>query len=172
LAAVGAFALGIGVVVLTVRFVAETPFWVVVQLALLTVATLAAWHALTRLGWRHADAVVIALAAVFGSLLVGVAGGGPVTVAIRIAALVLAVSLARYALALDVRSLRRRATPGVPVPSATRGVLIVNLRSGAGGWRGTDSSKRAGSGASRRSCSGRATTCSGSRETRPTGAPM
>ena len=44
----------------------------------------------------------------------------------------MAVGLARYALARDVRTLKRGATPGAPVPAARRGALIMNLKSGGG----------------------------------------
>ena len=50
----------------------------------------------------------------------------------RLALLVVALLLARYALTRDVRSLKQSETPGKPVPAAGRGVLIMNLKSGGG----------------------------------------
>ena len=52
--------------------------------------------------------------------------------ALRIAALLAAAGLARFSLSRDVRTLKRSATPGSPVPAAARGVLIMNLKSGGG----------------------------------------
>ena len=49
-----------------------------------------------------------------------------------LALLGVAMLLARYALARDVRSLKQMETPGKPVPAARRGVLIMNLKSGGG----------------------------------------
>ena len=43
-----------------------------------------------------------------------------------------AIVLARYALARDVRTLKQSETPGKPVPAARHGVLIMNLKSGGG----------------------------------------
>jgi diacylglycerol kinase family enzyme len=50
----------------------------------------------------------------------------------RLALLVVAVALARYALSRDVRTLKSSATTGTPVPAAEHGVLIMNLKSGGG----------------------------------------
>jgi diacylglycerol kinase family enzyme len=51
---------------------------------------------------------------------------------VRIAALVLAVGLAKYALGTTVVALKESETPGTPVPAAARGVLFMNLKSGGG----------------------------------------
>ena len=51
---------------------------------------------------------------------------------VRLVLLGVALVLARYALARDVRSLKRSETPGKPVPAARHGVLIMNLKSGGG----------------------------------------
>ena len=51
---------------------------------------------------------------------------------VRLALLGVALLLARYALARDVRSLKQMETPGKPVPAARHGVLIMNLKSGGG----------------------------------------
>jgi diacylglycerol kinase family enzyme len=55
-----------------------------------------------------------------------------ISLLVRLALLGVALLRARYALKRDVRSLKQSETPGKPVPSARRGVLIMNLKSGGG----------------------------------------
>ncbi len=134
LAAVAAIVIVIAVVAETVIIVLDRPLDIVVQLVLLAVIVLAVWNALTR---KHpARLVWIAVAAVAAVAVVAiqVAGGdGYVfSLLVRLALLGVALLLARYALARDVRSLKRSETPGMPVPAARRGVLIMNLKSGGG----------------------------------------
>ncbi len=134
LAAAAALLLGALVVVATFLTVTDDIPLLVAQLALLAGAALAAWYGLTRLGRRRAIAVLVALAALTGLVLIGFAkeGGGPVSVLIRAVPLLLAVALTRFALGRSVNALKRSETPGTPVPPATRGVLIMNLKSGGG----------------------------------------
>jgi diacylglycerol kinase family enzyme len=104
------------------------------QLVLLAAVALAAWYGLTRVGGRRAIAVLIGLAALTGSVLIGFAreGGGPASLLVRIVPLLLAVALARFALGRNLRALKHGETPGTPVPPATHPVLIMNLKSGGG----------------------------------------
>jgi diacylglycerol kinase family enzyme len=134
LAAAAALLLGALVVLSTVVTVVGNLPRLIVQLVLLAAAALAAWYAPMRVGARRAIAVLIVLAALTGFLLVGLAddGGGPVSLAVRVVPLLLAVALARVALARNVRALKQSETPGLPVPPAAHGVLIMNLRSGGG----------------------------------------
>ena len=134
LAAVGAMVLGALVVVATLLAVVDDLPRLAAQLVLLAAAALAAWYGLTRVGGRRAIAVLIALAALTGLVLVGFAkeGGGPVSLLVRVVPLLLAVALSRFALGRNVRMLKRSETPGTPVPPATHGVLIMNLKSGGG----------------------------------------
>jgi diacylglycerol kinase family enzyme len=134
LAAVGAIALGALVIVATFLAVVGDIPRLLIQLSLLAAAALAGWYGLTRVGGRRALAVLIALAAITGLVLVGIAeeGGGPLSLAVRVVPLLLAVALARFALGRNVRALKQNETPGVPVPPATQGVLIMNLKSGGG----------------------------------------
>ena len=106
----------------------------VAQLVLLAAAALAAWYGLTRVGGRRAIAVLVAIAALTGIVLVGYAeaGGGPVSLLVRVIPLLLAVSLSRFALGRNVRALKEGETPGIPAQAATHGVLIMNLKSGGG----------------------------------------
>ncbi|MGH2671450.1 MAG: diacylglycerol/lipid kinase family protein [Actinomycetota bacterium] len=105
-----------------------------VQGTLLLTAMFAAWYALTRVGGRRVIGVVICLAALAGIVGDALAEEGNILLLalLRLVLLVLAVALARSALASDVRSLRRAETPGIPVAAATRGVLIMNTKSGGG----------------------------------------
>ena len=107
------------------------PLAVVLQLALLLVAILG------RLGRAHADrrthagpALVIAAVAAVAAVVVFESAGW--SLVWRLALLVIAVALARYALSRDVRTLKSSATTGTAVPSAEHGVLIMNLKSGGG----------------------------------------
>jgi diacylglycerol kinase family enzyme len=106
----------------------------VIQGPLLLTAMFAAWYALTRVGGRRVIGVGIGLAALAGIIAFAVAENGNVRLLalLRLVLLLLAAALARFALARDVRSLKRSETPGVAVPAATRGVLIMNLKSGGG----------------------------------------
>jgi diacylglycerol kinase family enzyme len=134
LAAVAALALVVVVLALTAVAVVKDPLIFVLQLVLLLVVTLAAWDALTRTGGRRLAAIVIAVAGIIAIVVLEVARGGSsgLSLLLRLALLAVAVGLARYALARDVRTLKRSATSGAPVPAARRGALIMNLKSGGG----------------------------------------
>jgi diacylglycerol kinase family enzyme len=134
LAAVTSLVLVVAVIALTAVAVVKDPLTFVLQLALLLVVTLAAWDALTRTGGRRWAALVIAAAAIVAIIVLEVAraGSSGLSLLLRLALLGVAVALARYALARDVRSLKQSTTPGTPVPAATRGALIMNLKSGGG----------------------------------------
>jgi diacylglycerol kinase family enzyme len=134
LAAVVAIVLVASVVVATIVTVVGDVPRLVAQLVLLAAAALAAWYGLTRVGGRRAIAVLVAVAALTGIVLVGYAeaGGGPVSLLVRVIPLLLAVSLSRFALGRNVRALKQGETPGTPAQAATHGVLIMNLKSGGG----------------------------------------
>ena len=51
---------------------------------------------------------------------------------LRIAALIVAIGLARYAIGTTTQALQGAETPGTPVPPAANGVLFMNLKSGGG----------------------------------------
>ena len=122
------------VVITTAVTVISDPLRLVAQLVLLAGAALAGWYALTRVGRVRAIAILVALASLTALVLIGFAkdGGGLVSVLVRVLVLILAVSLTRFALARNVEALKRSETPGLPVPAATHGVLIMNLWSGGG----------------------------------------
>ena len=95
---------------------------------------MAVWNALTKKGaarvvwiasppWRPSPSCAIQIAGGEGYVL---------SLLVRLALLGVALLLARYALARDVRSLKQMETPGKPVPAARHGVLIMNLKSGGG----------------------------------------
>jgi diacylglycerol kinase family enzyme len=134
LAAVAAIIIIIAVIIDTVLVVLDRPLDIVVQLVLLAVVVLALWSALTR---KHAARLVwiaVAVAAAVAVVAIQWAGGNGyvLSLLVRLALLGVALALARYALARDVRSLKRSETPGKPVPAARQGVLIMNLKSGGG----------------------------------------
>ncbi len=134
LAAVVAIVLVVAFLVSTVLAIVDRPLEVLVQLALLLVVFLAVWNALTR---NHAARLVwIVVAAVAGVAVVLIqfldGEGYDLSLLVRLALLGVALLLARYALARDVRSLKQLETPGTPVPAARHGVLIMNLKSGGG----------------------------------------
>jgi diacylglycerol kinase family enzyme len=134
LAAVAAIVLIVIVIVDTVFVVLEHPLDVLVQLVLLAVVGLAAWNALTRTHAARVIWIVVAVAAAVAVVAIQVAGGtgSVLSLIVRLALLGVAMLLARYALARDVRSLKQMETPGKPVPAARKGVLIMNLKSGGG----------------------------------------
>jgi diacylglycerol kinase family enzyme len=131
---VTALVLVVVVLALTAVVAFRDPLAFVLQLALLLVVALAAWDALTRTGGRRWAAVFIAAAAVAAIVVLEVAreGSSGLWLLLRLALLCVAVGLARHALARDVRTLKRAATRGAPVPAARRGALIMNLKSGGG----------------------------------------
>jgi diacylglycerol kinase family enzyme len=134
LAAVVAIVLIVAFLVSTVLAIFDRPLEVLVQLVLLLVVFVAVWNALTR---DHAARLVwIVVAAVAGVAVVLIqfldGEGYDLSLLVRLALLGVALLLARYALARDVRSLKQLETPGTPVPAARHGVLIMNLKSGGG----------------------------------------
>jgi diacylglycerol kinase family enzyme len=121
----------IGVVAALAISVIESPLRLVVVIGLVAVVGLAAWYALTRVGLPRLVATVASVAAAAGVIVVIVLAPG-IWVLLAVALLVVASLLARYAVSLDVRTLKRSATMGTPVPAARRGVLIMNPKSGGG----------------------------------------
>jgi diacylglycerol kinase family enzyme len=93
-----------------------------------------AWYAITRAGGRRIIAIVFTVAALVVMILVAFAGDTRVVLsaAARVVLLIVAAGLARFSISLDLRSLKEQETPGLPVPSATHGALIMNLKSGGG----------------------------------------
>ena len=134
LAAAAAIALVAFVLVTTVLTVLDRPLDVLVQIIALVVAFFAAWEALTRKGAVRVAWVVVAVAAAAAVVAIQIAGGDGyvLSLVVRLILLGVALVLARYALARDVRSLKQMETPGKPVPAARHGVLIMNLKSGGG----------------------------------------
>ena len=134
LAAITAIVLVVAVLVLTVLEVVRNPLALVLQLALLLVTVVAVWHALTRSGARRWVGISVAAAAVVAILVIeiGREGYSGLSLVLRLALVLVAAGLARFALAHDVGKLKASATPGTPVPAARRGALIMNLKSGGG----------------------------------------
>lgn len=134
LAALAAIVLFVLVLVGTVLTLIERPLQVLVQLVLLLLAFFAVWEALTRKGAARVIWIGAAAAAAVAVVAIQIAGGEGfvLSLLVRLTLLGVALLLARYALARDVRSLKQMETPGKPVPAARRGVLIMNLKSGGG----------------------------------------
>jgi len=134
LAAIVAILLVVGVLVATLGRVADEPLRVGGELLLVVVLVLGAWVALTTTGVRRATAGIVSLAAGVAVLLSVITTDGYriLSAAVRVVALVIAVGLAKFALGTTVGALKQSETEGTPVPSATRGVLFMNLKSGGG----------------------------------------
>jgi diacylglycerol kinase family enzyme len=134
LAAVAAIVVVVAVIVSTVLRVVDRPLEVFVQLVLLAAVAVAAWNALTRKHAARLIWIVVAAVAAVAVLAIQVADGkgSVLSLVVRLVLLDVALVLARYALARDVRSLKQLETPGKPVPAARHGVLIMNLKSGGG----------------------------------------
>jgi hypothetical protein len=134
LAAITAIALVVLVLAISVVSIVDDLRRTIVQVPLLLAAVFAAWYAVTRVGSRRLIGVLVGLAATVGIIAVAFVEGGKVFLlaVLRLGLLVLAVALVGFALARDVRSLKKIETPGFRVPAATRGVLIMNLKSGGG----------------------------------------
>jgi len=134
LAAITAITLVVAVLLVTVLALVLDPLLFFAQSVLLVVAGLAAWVMLTRSGGTRWLAGVVTVAAAVAILILQVQKQGAplLSLLLRVAALLVAAGLARYALERDVRTLQRSPTPGTPVPPASRGALIMNLKSGGG----------------------------------------
>ncbi|HEY7478588.1 MAG TPA: diacylglycerol kinase family protein [Actinomycetota bacterium] len=131
LAALASILLTLGVVVWSILEVLGEPLVLVAVVVLLGICTSAVWYAITRRGAGRKVAFLLAIAAI--ALLVAVVlGDSLLSILLRLAALVLAAGLGRFALHRDLRTLKQLRTPGTPVPAARRGVLIMNLKSGGG----------------------------------------
>ena len=133
-AAVAALVIVAAVLATTLVVILSEPLRFLVQAALLAVVGIAVWGALTRKGALRWAGAAVAVAAIAGIVAVELSKGRltVASLAVRAVALLLAAGLARYSLSRDVRTLKRSATPGTPVPAATRGTLIMNLKSGGG----------------------------------------
>ena len=133
-AAIAAILLTAAVIVVTIVVALRDPLLCTAQVVLLIVAGLAVWDSLTTPGARRWIALALAAAAAVAIVLLQIQkeGSAGLSLALRLAALLAAAGLARYALARDVRTLQRSVTPGTPVPAARRGTLIMNLKSGGG----------------------------------------
>jgi diacylglycerol kinase family enzyme len=134
LVAIVAILLLVVVVVDTVFAVLSRPLDVLVQVVLLLVVFLGVWNALTKKGAARVVWIAVAAGAAVAVVWIQIAGGegSVLSLLVRLALLGVALLLARYALARDVRSLKQMETPGTPVPAARHGVLIMNLKSGGG----------------------------------------
>jgi diacylglycerol kinase family enzyme len=132
-AAIAAIALVAAVVIATLVRGLNEPQRVVLDLLMLVVLIAATWIALTRIGTKRVVAVVVGVATIIALCISIIAADGLLaSMLARVAGLLAAVALARYALGTTVRSLKAADVPGTPVPPATRGVLFMNLKSGGG----------------------------------------
>jgi diacylglycerol kinase family enzyme len=126
--------LAVLVVVVIVVIVVAYPWYSLALVPLFFVAFIGAWYALTRVGRRRVVGLVVSLAAlvVIVGLPLGRGLAASLLLTLPIAIVALSGGFARYALGFDLATLRQRDTAGEPVPAATRGVLIMNLKSGGG----------------------------------------
>jgi diacylglycerol kinase family enzyme len=123
----------VGVVLLAIGIGAEIGR-LVASAALLALAVLAAWYALTRVGWRRTVGSIACAATIVALVVVAVLGqrASAALVVGGVLLLVAAAALARWALGRDLRTLKAEPTSGEPVPAAVRPVLLINPSSGGG----------------------------------------
>jgi diacylglycerol kinase family enzyme len=131
LAAIATFVLLGVALVLVVVSILERPLLIPVVIALLVVTVIAALVALTRRGAARLAAWALTVIALVG-LLAFIGPRSAIGAVLVGVVLVLGGAASRYAMADDLRSLQRRPTPGTPVEAASRGVLLMNPKSGGG----------------------------------------
>ena len=133
-AAVAAIGLVVAVIAITAWRIVDDLRRLLVQVPLLAVAVGAAWYWLTRSGARRAIGITVFAAAVVAFLSVAfVEGFAAFGLAVaRLAMLVGAWALARFALGRDAATMRETLGAGDAVPPARQPVLIMNPRSGGG----------------------------------------
>ncbi len=133
-AAIASIVLVALVVVATLTRGLDEPLRVIAHLVLLMVLLESLWVALTRASTRRFIALLVAAAALIGlAVLIATAEGWlVVSMLVRIAALLAAIALAKYALGTTAAALKAAEVAGTPVPPAKRGVLFMNLKSGGG----------------------------------------
>jgi diacylglycerol kinase family enzyme len=102
------------------------------ELVLLAALVLAAWFALTRTRWSRLIAALTGVGAVAGLVTVSFGGFDLLSVLVRVALLLLALTVVRMSVARDTRNLQRAPTSGRAVPAARYGVLLINPGSGGG----------------------------------------
>jgi diacylglycerol kinase family enzyme len=132
LAAIASILLVVVVAIATFVLALDSVGPLIAVLALDAVIVMAGWYALTRAGTARVVAVVLGVAAVAIVVSLVVSEDAGWSLVVRLALVVIAVALARYALSRDVRTLKDAVTTGTPVPAAQHGVLIMNLKSGGG----------------------------------------
>src|SRR3954452_14575133 len=109
--------IGIGAVVVVLS-VAGDLRRLPLELALLAALVLAAWCALTRTRWLRLIAALTGVAAVAGLVTVSFGGFDLLSVLVRVALLLLALTVVRMGVVRDTRNLRRAPTSGRAVPAA------------------------------------------------------
>jgi diacylglycerol kinase family enzyme len=132
LAAILSIALVVAVGIATLVLALDRVAPLVAVLALDAVIVVLVWYALTHAGTARLAAALLGIAAAAAVAAVVVSESAGWSLVWRLALLVVAIALARYALSRDLRTLKTSATIGKPVPTAEHGVLIMNLKSGGG----------------------------------------
>ena len=133
-AALTAILLMMAVVAITAWRITDDVRRLLVQVPVSIVAIGAAWYWATRTGVRRSLGGAVFVAAVVAFLSFAFVEG-PVAFGLaiaRVAMLVVAWALARFALGLDPATMRETPISGTAVPPATQPVLIVNRWSGGG----------------------------------------
>lgn len=132
-AAIGALGSGALAVVVAVVAVPGDVLRTLVVPVLVLVCVAAAWTAGTRRGPTRLVAAAVAVGAVVAAVaLILTAENRGLGLAIVLVLLAASVSLSRFALRRDLRTLRASDVVGTPVGPARKGVLILNLKSGGG----------------------------------------
>ena len=130
IAAIASWITIVGAGVVLVLLLLSDPLTMVGAAASLAVAVAAAWNALTRRGAARLVSAALAVVAVVVCIVVLLAAHDLLALFASVGLAIAAVALGRYSLARDRASLISAPTPGLPVPAATKPVLIMNLKSG------------------------------------------
>jgi diacylglycerol kinase family enzyme len=134
LAAFASILLNVAGLVLVVYGVGSNLGWVLLGIVLLFAGVFAGWLALTRTGWRRVFSAIVCVAVLIGVVVLAVVNERA-DLRFVIAGLVLLMAggaSGRFALGRDLRTLKGEPTSGRRVSRATRGVLLINPRSGGG----------------------------------------
>ena len=131
--AVAAILAPVAVLVLLIAVLLRRPLVLAASAVCFSLGIGAAAYAVTRAGLRRTLALVLAVLALVGCVLLLLDAVGRLWVLAAVVGLTLAGGVAtKHALGRDIRSLRNTPTPGEPVGPAARPVLLMNPRSGGG----------------------------------------
>ena len=125
IAAIASWITIVGAGVVLMLLLISDPLTMVGAAASLAAAVAAVWNALTRRAAARLVSAAVAVVAVVVCIVVLLAAHDLVALFASLGLAIAAVALGRYSLSRDRASLISAPTPGVPVPAATKPVLIM-----------------------------------------------